>query len=62
METLEEFMKRHQATEEKSSSFVDYLYSLMKKYNVENPADLYRKANISRQLCSSIISENPILL
>ena len=37
--------------------FVDYLYSLMKKYNVENPADLYRKANISRQLWSSIISE-----
>lgn len=57
METLEEFMKRHQATEEKSSSFVDYLYSLMRKYNVENPADLYRKANISRQLWSSIISE-----
>ena len=35
----------------------------MKKYNIDNPATLYNKANISRQLWSSIISEksNPSL-
>jgi DNA-binding XRE family transcriptional regulator len=57
METLEQFIDRHQANKEKSSSFVDYLYVLMDKYNFNNPADIYKKANISRQLWSSIISE-----
>ena len=63
METLEEFIKKHQKSEEKTKSFVGYLYSLMDKYGIENPADLYNKANISRQLWSSIISEksNPSL-
>ena len=58
METLEEFIKRHQRNTEKSSSFVEYLYSLMDKYGYKNAADLYNKANISRQLYSSIISGN----
>ena len=63
MESLEVFIKKHQANEEKSSSFVEYLYSLMDKYGFDNPADLYNKANISRQLWSSIISNksNPSL-
>ena len=63
METLEEFINKHKVNKEKSSSFVDYLYSLMKKYGFNNAADLYNKANISRQLWSSIISNksNPSL-
>ena len=63
MESLEEFIAKHHTTKEKSSSFVEYLYSLMNKYGFENPSDLYNKANISRQLWSSIISEksNPSL-
>ena len=63
METLDEFIAKHRATKEKSSSFVEYLYSLMNKYGFDNPSDLYNKANISRQLWSSIISEksNPSL-
>ncbi len=56
MESLKEFMDRHRADEEKSESFVDYLYSLLDKHDIENPADFYNKANISRQLWSSIIS------
>ena len=63
MESFEDFAKRHIANNEKSSSFVEYLYSLMDKYGFDNPADLYNKANISRQLWSSIVSEksNPSL-
>ena len=63
METLKEFIEKHQSNKEKSSSFVEYLYSLMDKYGFENASDLYNKANVSRQLWSSIISEksNPSL-
>lgn len=63
METLKAFIEKHQSNKEKSSSFVEYLYSLMDKYGFENASDLYNKANISRQLWSSIISEksNPSL-
>lgn len=63
MESLEEFIAKHRITKEKTSSFVEYLYSLMTKYGFDNPSDLYNKANISRQLWSSIISEksNPSL-
>ena len=63
METLQEFITKHQSNNEKASSFVGYLYSLMNKYGFDNAADLYNKANISRQLWSSIISgkSNPSL-
>ena len=63
METLKEFIEKHQSNKEKSSSFVEYLYYLMDKYGFDNASDLYNKANISRQLWSSIISEksNPSL-
>ena len=63
MDSLEEFINKHQVTKEKTSSFVEYLYSLMDKYGFKNAAELYNKANISRQLWSSIISEksNPSL-
>ena len=63
METLNEFIAKHQSNKEKSSSFIEYLYSLMNKYGFENASDLYNRANISRQLWSSIISEksNPSL-
>ena len=63
METLEEFIAKHRSSKETALSFVEYLYSLMNKYGFDNPADLYNKANISRQLWSSIISgkSNPSL-
>ena len=63
METLEQFIAKHRSNKEKTVSFVEYLYSLMDKYGFNNAADLYNKANISRQLWSSIISEksNPSL-
>ena len=63
METLQEFITKHQSNNEKASSFVEYLYSLMNKYSFDNASDLYNKANISRQLWSSIISgkSNPSL-
>lgn len=63
METLEDFVSRHSISREKTQSFVEYLYSLMDKYGFENASILYNKANISRQLWSSIISgkSNPSL-
>ena len=63
METVQEFITKHQSNNEKASSFVEYLYSLMNKYSFDNASDLYNKANISRQLWSSIISgkSNPSL-
>ena len=56
METLKEFINRHQSNKEKSSSFVDYLYELMKKYGFKDGPDLYNRANISKQLWSSFTS------
>lgn len=53
---LEEYIQRHQKNHEKSESFVDYLYELMKEHQIENPSDVYKKAYISRQLWSSIVS------
>lgn len=63
METLQDFIKKHSLNKEKTSSFVEYLYSLMDRYGFDNASDLYNKANISRQLWSSIISRksNPSL-
>ena len=54
--TVEEFIKEHQKNDEKSQSFIDYLYFLMDKYKITNPAEIYNKVFISRQLWSSIIS------
>ena len=53
---LDYFIEQHSKTKEKTIGFVEYLYSLLDKYGIENPADIYNKANISRQLWSSIIS------
>ena len=60
---VEQYIKKHQENKVKSSSFVEYLYTLMDKYGFVKASELYNKANISRQLWSSIISEksNPSL-
>ena len=60
---VEQYIKKHQENKVKSSSFVEYLYTLMDKYGFAKASELYNKANISRQLWSSIISEksNPSL-
>lgn len=55
--TLEDFINEHQKITDKSQSFVEYLYFLMNKYEIDNPAEIYNKAFISRQLWSSIISK-----
>ena len=51
------YIEKHQKNKERSSSFVDYLYLMMDKYGFDKASDLYNKANISRQLWSSLISE-----
>ena len=56
METLKEYIDKHEANKERSKSFVEYLFYLMKKHGFNKDADLYNKANISKQLWSSIIS------
>lgn len=60
---IDKFIEEHRSNKDKSISFVSYLYTLMDKYGFEKASDLYNKANISRQLYSSIISEksNPSL-
>ena len=54
METLKEYIDRHEANKEKSMSFQEYVYFLMDKYGCEDDSDLYKKADISRSLWSSI--------
>ena len=57
MESLKEFIKKHKANTEKAKDFLDYLYELMDKHGFDKNSDLYNKANISRQLWSSVISK-----
>ena len=52
---LEECIKFHKINKEKSLDFVSYLYYLMDKYKFDS-VSLYNKANISKQLFSSVIS------
>ncbi len=54
--TLEEFFQEHQKNDEKSQSFIEYLYFLMDKHQVKNSSEVYNNVLISRQLWSSIIS------
>ena len=54
MESLEEFIKRHRSNKEKASSFYSYLLELMDKYGFEKESDLYKKANISKEVWSYI--------
>lgn len=54
---LDKFILEHKKSKDRSVSFVTYLYMMMDKYGFENASILYNKANISRQLWSSIISE-----
>ena len=63
IKNLDEYITAHSKNEEKVMSFVEYLYTLLDKYNITNPADVYNKVNISRQLWSTIISNktNPSL-
>ena len=56
MDELDQYIKSKQSRVLKGASFVDYLYSLMDKYGFTKASNLYDKANISRQLWSSIIS------
>lgn len=56
MEKIDEFIAKHRSN-------ISYLYELMDKYGFKEASDLYNKANVSRQLYSSIISgkSNPSL-
>lgn len=55
METLQEFINKHSNNKEKTSSFVEYLYSLMDKYGYIDASKLYNKANISRQTIIKVL-------
>ena len=64
METLEQYIEKHEANEEKSVSYIDYLYSLLRKYGyIDKPSKMYGLVDISRSLWSSVISgkSNPSL-
>lgn len=55
MDTLEQYISKHSKNEEKRVDLVAYLYHLMDKYGMDAPT-LYKKANITKQSYSSIIS------
>ena len=57
MESLESYINKHRANKEKSSSFSEYLDSLIKKYGFKKDSEVYNKANISRQNWSLIMSD-----
>ena len=57
METLEEFIKKHRANEEKSMDLPNYLYDLMRKHNIEKDSYVYKRANITKQAWSAILSQ-----
>lgn len=59
---LDKFIEEHHKNKDKTISFVEYLYKMIDKYGFDAPK-LYGKANISKQLYSSIISNksNPSL-
>ena len=56
MEDLKTYVNKHRKNPEKMSDFPTYLWSLLKKYDFKKDSDLYKKANISRQHWSLIIS------
>lgn len=56
MEKLKKYILEHKKNEEKSTDFLTYLFKLMDKKGFSKDSDLYKKANISRQNWSSIIS------
>lgn len=52
---LADYIAFHKENKEKSCDLVEYLYYLMDNHGLSAP-ELYNKANLSRQLYSSIIS------
>ena len=55
METLEQYIAKHESNKEKSISYLDYLNQLLKKYGYDKkPSNMYNKVGISRSLWSSI--------
>ena len=57
MESIEEFIKKHRTSEEKSSSLMRYIELLKEKHGIKKDSEIYNKANISRQNWHSILSE-----
>ena len=47
---VELYIEKHQSNQERSSSFIDYLYLMMDKYGFDKASDLYNKANKSNFL------------
>ena len=57
MESIEEYIKKHKTSEEKSSSLLRYIELLKEKHGIKKDSEIYNKANISRQNWHSITSE-----
>ena len=56
MEKLEDFINKHRVSEEKSIDLPGYLLELMNKYKIEKDSYIYKKANITKQAWSAIMS------
>ena len=55
METLEEFISRHQTNKNKASDFNTYLFSLIDQKGFKKDSDVYNKAGLSRQRYHRVI-------
>lgn len=56
METLQEYIDRHQSNKEKSSELTTYLSELIDKHGFKKDSEIYNKVGVSRQTWSNIMS------
>ena len=56
MEKIEDYIKKHQANEEKATDLQRYVQLLEEKHGIKKDSQIYNKANISRQNWHSILS------
>ena len=56
METLKEYINKHQSNKEKSSELPIYLDELISKRGYKKDSEVYNKAGISRQTWSNMMS------
>ena len=62
METLKEYINKHQSNKEKSSELSIYLTELISSRGYKKDSEVYKKADISRQTWSNMMSGKKVEL
>ncbi|MCQ2742385.1 MAG: helix-turn-helix transcriptional regulator [Bacilli bacterium] len=57
---VDQYIKEHRKNPVKSMDFAAYLYSLMDKKGIDKGSDVYKKAFISKQVYSNIVSSKAV--